>query len=205
VGREAICKCDWAGVTAEVKVLLEPNEMIVRGEIHKRVPRTELNEVTVQSDRLCFTVGREPVQLFLGSTAAVSWAKAIATPLPALSRKLGITGKTIVRTIGSIHDNALKSALAEAARISPRGADLIVACVDTPESLRATLREARAQLSQGVPIWMVYAKGPGHSLNESSIRSLLRANGMMDTKVASVSAGLTALRFSLRKSNQDAQ
>jgi hypothetical protein len=205
MGREAICKCDWAGVTAEVKVLLEPNEMIVRGEIHKRVPRTELNEVTVQSDRLCFTVGREPVQLFLGSTAAVSWAKAIATPLPALSRKLGITDKTIVRTIGSIHDNALKSALAEAARISARGADLIVACVDTPESLRATLREARAQLSQGVPIWMVYAKGPGHSLNESSIRSLLRANGMMDTKVASVSAGLTALRFSLRKSNQDAQ
>jgi hypothetical protein len=205
VGREAICKCDWAGVTAEVKVLLEPDEMILRGEIHKRVPRTELNEVTVQSDRLCFTVGREPVQLFLGSTAAVSWAKAIATPLPALSRKLGITDKTIVRTIGSIHDNALKSALAEAARISARGADLIVACVDTPESLRATLREAKAQLSQGVPIWMVYAKGPGRSLNESSIRSLLRANGMMDTKVASVSAGLTALRFSLRKSNQDAQ
>jgi hypothetical protein len=205
MGREAICKCDWAGVTAEVKVLLEPNEMIVRGEIRKRVPRTELNEVKVQSDRLCFTVGRESVQLFLGSTAAVSWAKAIATPLPSLSRKLGITDKTIVRTIGNIHDDALKSALAEAARISARGADLIVACVDTPESLRATLREAKAQLSQGVPIWMVYAKGPGHSLNEASIRSLLRANGMMDTKVASVSAGLTALRFSLRKSNQDAQ
>jgi hypothetical protein len=201
MGREAICKCDWAGVTAEVKVLLEPNEMIVRGDIRKRVPRTELQQVKVQSDRLCFTVGREPVQLFLGSTAAVSWAKAIATPPPALSRKLGITDKTILRTIGNIHDDALKSTLAEAAQISERGADLIVACVDTPESLRATLREAKAQLLRGVPIWMVYAKGPGHSLNESSIRSLLRSNGMMDTKVASVSAELTALRFSLRKSD----
>lgn len=201
MGREAICKCDWAGVTAEVKVLLEPDEMIVRGDIRKRVPRAQLHEVKVQSDRLCFTVGREPVQLFLGSTAAVSWAKAIATPLPGLSRKLGITDRTIVRTIGSIHDDTLKSALAEAARISERGADLIVACVDTPESLRATLGEAKAQLLQGVPIWVVYAKGPGHSLNGSSIRSLLRTNGMMDTKVASVSAELTALRFSLRKSN----
>jgi hypothetical protein len=201
MGREAICKCDWAGVTAEVKVLLEPNEMIVRGDIRKRVPRTELQQVKVQSDRLCFTVGREPVQLFLGSTAAVSWARAIATPLPAVARKLGITDKTIVRTIGSVHDDALKSALAEAAQISERGADLIVAYVDTPESLRATLGEAKAQLLRGVPIWMVYAKGPGHSLNESSIRSLLRSNGMMDTKVASVSAELTALRFSLRKSD----
>jgi hypothetical protein len=205
MGREAICRCDWAGVTAEVKVLLEPDEIIVRGDIRKRIRRTELREVKVQSDRLCFTVGGEPVQLFLGSTAAVSWAKAIATPLPALSRKLGITDKTIVRTIGGIHDANLKSALVEAARISARGADLIVAYVDTPQSLRATLREAKAQLSQGVPIWMVYAKGPGHSLNEASIRSLLRANGMMDTKVASVSDELTALRFSLRKSNQNTE
>jgi hypothetical protein len=52
-----------------------------------------------------------------------------------------------------------------------------------------------------VPIWMVYAKGPGHPLNESAIRSYLRTNGMMDTKVASVSSELTALRFTIRKSN----
>jgi hypothetical protein len=48
---------------------------------------------------------------------------------------------------------------------------------------------------------MVYAKGPGHPLNESAIRSFLRGNGMMDTKVASVSSELTALRFSVRKSD----
>ena len=87
MGRETICKCDWAGVTADVKVLLEPGEMILRGDIRRRVLLKELQQVKVQSDRLCFTVGREPVQLFLGSTAAVSWAKAIATPLPGLSRK----------------------------------------------------------------------------------------------------------------------
>jgi hypothetical protein len=56
------------------------------------------------------------------------------------------------------------------------------------------------QLLQGIPIWFVYPKGPGHPLNESAIRALLRANGMMDTKVASVSDKLTAIRFNLRKS-----
>ncbi|MGA2539013.1 MAG: hypothetical protein ABSF53_23600, partial [Terracidiphilus sp.] len=69
------------------------------------------------------------------------------------------------------------------------------------ESLRVTLDQTKAAVLDGVPIWMVYAKGPGHALNETVIRSLLRANGMMDTKVASVSSALTALRFSGRKSS----
>ena len=47
---------------------------------------------------------------------------------------------------------------------------------------------------------LVYAKGKGHAIDESAIRSLLRANGMMDTKIASVSATLTAIRFNLQKS-----
>jgi hypothetical protein len=62
-----------------------------------------------------------------------------------------------------------------------------------------TLRETKAQLLKSVPIWMVYAKGPGHAINETAIRSLLRENGMIDTKVASVSAKYTALRFVYRK------
>jgi hypothetical protein len=45
---------------------------------------------------------------------------------------------------------------------------------------------------------MVYAKGPGHDLSETAVRSLLRDNGMIDTKVASVSAKFTALRFIYR-------
>ena len=60
------------------------------------------------------------------------------------------------------------------------------------------LREAKAQLVKGVPIWMVYAKGPGHAISETAIRSLLRENLMIDTKVASVSAKYTALRFIYR-------
>jgi len=200
MGREAICKCDWAGTVAEVKALLESGEIVLRGGIRKRVPLNEVQGVKVLRDRLCFSAGQEQVQLFLGSTAAGKWAAAILAPPASLARKLGITNKTVVRRIGGIDDGNLKSALAEAGRVSARDADLIVAYVDTPESLHRALKEAKAQLSQAVPIWMVYAKGPGQALSESAIRSLLRANGLMDTKVASVSAKLTALRFCQRKS-----
>ena len=200
MGREAICKCDWAGTTAEVKALLGSTEVILRGGLRKRIPFNEIKQVKALSDRLRFIVGGETVELFLSSKAAASWAAVLTSPPPSLARKLGITSTTIVRTIGDIADRALISALAEAAEISAQNAALIVAHVDSPESLHQTLNQARAQLSKAVPIWIVYAKGKGHAIDESAIRSLLRANGMMDTKIASVSATLTAIRFNLQKS-----
>ena len=200
MGREAICECTIVGTTAEVKALLESDELILRGNIRMRAPLHTLRDVRVESESLCFNLDMHPVQLRLGAAAAKSWAKKIKTPPPSLADELGITGKT-VRTIGSISERALDSALSSAALISARNPDLILSYVDTLESLATTLREAKAQLARSIPIWLVYRKGPGHPLNESAIRTTLRAQGLMDTKVASVSAELTALRFSLPKSS----
>jgi len=199
MGREAVCTCDWAGTVAEVKALLETTELILRGDIRKRVPFSEIKDVSVRPEILRFRVGQEKVELWLGASAA-KWADVITSPPASLARKLGIKRETVVRTIGSIDDEDLKSALTEAGEISEESSDLIVACVETPEALHATLDQAKEQLDRGVPIWMVYSKGLGHALNETAIRSLLRSNGLMDTKVASVSSRLTALRFSMRKS-----
>jgi hypothetical protein len=116
-----------------------------------------------------------------------------------LAKKLGITKASVVRVIGAVPDEALQEALEEAGRVSVKDADLIVACVDSVESLHAALRDAKAQVLKGVPIWVVYAKGKGHAVDETAIRALLRENGLMDTKVASVSSKFTALRFVLRK------
>jgi hypothetical protein len=198
MGREAICDCTFDGTTTKVKALLESEELILRGDIHLRAPLHALHHVRVESGSLCFNLQEGPIRLDLGAAAAKSWAKKIKTPPPSLADKLGITGKT-VRTIGPISDRALDSALTSAALISARNPGLILSCVDTPESLATTLREAKAQLARSIPIWLVYRKGPGHPLNESAIRTTLRAQGLMDTKVASVSADLTALRFNIPK------
>jgi hypothetical protein len=155
--------------------------------------------VNANADRLSFNVAGEAVQLALGS-AAEKWAAAITNPPPTLARKLGITDKTVVRVIGEVSDEALNEAISAGAAGSTKDAGLILACVDSPESLHAVFRDAKAQLLKGVPIWMVYAKGKGHAINETSVREFLRGNGMIDTKVASVSAKYTALRFIYRKS-----
>lgn len=200
MGREAVCTCDWAGEVTEVKALLETGELILRGGLRKRLPFHEIQNVKALDDRLCIRVAGERVELLLGAAAAQKWADAITSPPPSLAKKLGITQQTVVRAIGNICDESLKEALGEAAKISLQNADLLVACVETPGALSAVLKQSSADLAKGVPIWIVYAKGPGHALNEALIRSLLRANGLMDTKVASVSAKFTALRFNLRKS-----
>lgn len=198
MGREAMCECHWATTKVPVKALLESTEIVLRGELKKRLPFSELKELTVKADRLCFTVADDPVQLLLGAAEAKKWAASIQNP-PTLARKLGITSKTAVRIIGNIDDEGLKEAIAEAGQAVVKDPGLIIACVETPESLQAALRDAREHLLHSVPIWIVYPKGAGHPLNESSIRQVLRNSGMMDTKIASVSAKLTALRFNLRK------
>jgi hypothetical protein len=198
MGREAVCDCTFDGTTTKVKALLESEELILRGDIRLRAPLHALHHVRVESESLCFNLDEGPVRLDLGAAAAKSWAKKIKSPTPSLADKLGITGKT-VRTIGPISDRALDSALSSAALVRAQNPDLILSYVDTPESLAATLREAKAQLARSIPIWLVYRKGPGHPLNESAIRTTLRAQGLMDTKVVSVSAELTALRFNLPK------
>jgi len=199
MGREAICKCQWAGTTVEVKALLETGELVLRGHLRKRLPFPTLRHVTHRAGRLSFTVAGEPVELFLGPAIAEKWAQAIASPLPTLAKKLGITAETVVHLLGDYGHPALAQAIAQAARISATDCALIVAIVDTPDTLAASLREAHSQLQRSVPIWLVYPKGPGHPLNEAFIRSLLRGMGMMDTKVCAVSPKLTALRFNRQK------
>ncbi len=198
MGRVALCECTFEGTTAKVKALLESHEIILQGGIRMSAPLDALQNVRVESESLCFNIDKHPLQLHLGAKAADSWAKKIKTPPPTLADKLGITGK-VVRTIGPIGDRALLSALSSATQISARNPNLILACVDTPESLMTTLRDAKTQLAKSIPIWLIYRKGPGHPLNEAAIRTCLRAQGLMDTKVASVSQFLTALRFNRSK------
>ena len=200
MGREAICTCVWNGHTHEVKVLLEPPELIVRGEVRHRIPVAKIKEISAEGEWLRFEVDREPVALQLGNAMAAKWADAFLKPPPTLAKKLGITSETTVRTIGPLDDASLENALAEAKAVSKSKGDLIMARVDCPADLKSALAKAAAQLSSGIPIWFIYRKGPGHPLNENLVRSTALATGIVDTKIAAVSPQFSALRFVKRRS-----
>jgi len=200
MGREAQCTCVWNGAKSKVKALLEPPELILRGEMRRKVPFAKMKLVRADGSWVRFTFEGEAVALELGDGMAAKWVEALLKPPPTLAKKLGITPETTVRMIGPIDDSALKCALAEAKVVSGRKGDLILARVDTPVDLHAVLKTSADQLKAGVPIWFIYRKGPGHPLNENQVRETALATGIVDTKIAAVSAEFSALRFVKRRS-----
>jgi len=200
VGREAHCICEWNGDSAKVKALVEPPELILRGEIRRRLPFSDLRQVRAVGAALRFKFGSDVVALKLGAVMAEKWAKAILTSPPSLAKKLGITAESTVWVIGTVDDAALASALGEARTAARKGTDLIVARVNTPAELARAFKTTAKETSAGVPIWIVYRKGPGHPIGEADVRSAGLAAGIVDVKVAAVSAQLTGLKFVKRKS-----
>ena len=200
MGHEAICACLWNGTRATVKALIEPPELILRGEMRRKVAFTKMKNVRANGGWLRFTFEGESVALQLGDGMAAKWVEALLKPPPTLAKKLGITPEITVRTIGAMDDAALKSALAEAKGVSQHKGDLILARVNAQAELHSALHKAANQLAAGVPLWFIYRKGPGHELNENQVRETALAKGIVDTKIAAVSAEFSALRFVKRRS-----
>ena len=199
MGREANCTCIWGNAKYEVKALIEPPELIFRGELKRKVPFAKMKSVKADGELLRFSLDGEAVALELGSSMAAKWAEALLKPPPTLAKKLGITSEIAVHMIGPLDDADLKSAVAEAKAVSKTKGDLILARVDTSADLMATLAKAANQLKSGTPIWFIYRKGPGHPLNENLVRQTALGSGIVDTKIASVSVEFSALRFVKRR------
>ena len=196
MGREATCHCKWGAEEGDCKVLLEGRELILRSGLRRRVSLSAMSGVAARGSKLVFTVGQDHVELGLGPEAAQRWAKAIQAPPPSLAGKLGISSATRLSIVGDIQSEELKEAIAEAAPASRKDADLVLLCVNSQSELQRYL----ASETYTSPLWIVYPKGANSEVKESDLRDLLRSRGFIDTKVASVSVTLTALRFVKRKS-----
>jgi hypothetical protein len=200
MGREATCHCKWGGEEADCTVLLEGHELILRSGLRRRISLSAVSGLAIRGENLVFTAGRDRVELGLGPEAAQRWAKAIRTPPPSLAGKLGISRATRVSVLGDIQSEELKQALGEAAPASEKEVDLVLLCVNSQSELQHYL----AAETYTCPLWVVYPKGANSGVKESDLRDLLRGREFIDTKVASVSATLTALRFVKRKSSSKA-
>ena len=194
MGREARCAASWGARSGEVTALLESTEVIVRGAFRASAALASLRDVRADGDTLRFRAGEDDVALVLGR-AAPRWAAALAKPPPSLAAKLGITAGTRVLVEGEIDDETLAAAVAAGTPAGADDPDLVVARVDDADELARIASEHSALLERGVRLWVVYTKGRGAPLGETAVRAMLRERGLMDLKVASVSAALTALQF----------
>jgi hypothetical protein len=199
MGREANCACELNGEAAEVKALIEPPELILRGAIKRRIHFAKIKKLAADGAVLRFQFGDEKFALSLGAETAAKWVQLMAAPPPSLAKKLGITAATRIKIIGTIDDPDLQTAIAEGQSVARGQADLIVARVNTRRELEAAVERSLKLVVDGAHLWMVYKKGKGHAINEADVRSTGLAAGIVDVKVAAVSAQLTGLKFTRRK------
>jgi hypothetical protein len=198
MGREARCHARWPAGEGEVKALLETHELILRGDVRRTMPLTEIAEARVEGETLVLRHGEEVISLDLGAQAAASWARKIQAPPPTLADKLGVGPHCRALVCGEVEDAQLEEALRAALAPSPGAAHLTVAVVESETDLAAAI-DCHRQLPDDAPIWIIYVKGRESPYREAAVRSAMRAAGYIDTKTASVSDLLTGTRFSRRR------
>jgi hypothetical protein len=193
MGREAIALCTWQGQSAEAKVLLESQEIILRGGIKARIPRGTITAFVAEGEALSVTAPEGTLVAQLGAKEAGKWAEALARPAPSLASKLGIGGEKPAFLLGETDDEALLDALAGHHRVDrAEQSAVIVALIDGVASLDEALELAG---EHALMLWCIYPKGKSAVFGDTAIRSHLRAAGWMDNKSCAVSEQLTATRY----------
>ena len=167
------------------KALLETNEIIFRGDLRLKIPRTEINQVSAQAGQLSITFNEGTAVFELGK-AAPKWAEKILHP-PTRAAKFGIKSGSSFMTIGPVDPDFLQEIQASGA-IAAEDADTVVAAV--PDL--ASLNELPALRQKTV--WIIYPKGL-QSITEIDVINAGRQAGMVDIKVVGFSKTHTALKF----------
>jgi hypothetical protein len=196
MGRETVAVVNWHGKTGETKVLLEASDLILRGEVRDRIPRSDIGAIGRTQEGLALSVGGAPLTLAMAGTEADRWMKALTTAPPGLRSKLDIGPETRAYVLGNVDDEALVAALAGATTESPGTAAVLLAVLGRHADLESALTVALAAPS--LPLWCVYGKGKQAGLGDAAIRTYLRARGYIDTKSCGVSERLTATRYARR-------
>ena len=198
MGYETKCRTrvtDANGVReADATVLLETDDLIVRGEARVKVPRTSIQDVETRGDTLTVVAPHATVVMTLGAEAAATWAKKIQEPPKRLIDKLDVKPTAKV-WLYNVNDETLIAQVEERAATTVIGSnasrcDVVFVGVDSDKHLERIDRAMKAMNDDGA-IWVVHPKGP-HSVQDTAIFARAKGVGLTYTKVARVSDTHTA-------------
>jgi hypothetical protein len=200
MGRDAIGTVRIGDRTGESKVLLETDELILRGAVKARVPFKALTAIEPGPDGLRLSWPGGTVTVELPEAEASRWADRITNP-PSLLDKLGIADGTAVVVL-DVADEVFRAELAgrkvKVRRSGP--ADVVLWGVDEPADL-ARLPALIDWIHPAGALWAVWAKGR-KELNENHVREAALDAGLVDVKVARFSDTHSALKLVVPKAKR---
>jgi Protein of unknown function (DUF3052) len=198
VGYEAKCRVrvveNGAAREASATVLLETDELVVRGEARVRVKRADIRRVVRRAGTVTVTSPSATLTLSLGQPAAERWEKKLAEAPKRLIDKLDVKPGAAVLLVGD-HDEVLRAQLTERTPNVSRSAnakhrDVVFVDVRDEADMKRIERASSAIADHGA-IWVVHRKGPS-GVADTAIFAKAKELGLAYTKVARVSDTLTA-------------
>jgi len=193
VGKEALARVRRSGRVRTAKVLLETDEVIVRGDDGVRIPLKTIRSAIVKEGWLLLEGVQGSLEVELGP-AASAWAQAILHP-KTLLEKLGVKAGHRVRFLGLGDADLAGDARAAGATVvaAGRNVDILFVAADVKKDLRR-LAKAESLIARDGCVWVVYPKAR-EDLREADVFAAGKAAGFTDVKVARYSATHTALKF----------
>ncbi|MFD4422873.1 hypothetical protein ACFWN7_15410 [Agromyces sp. NPDC058484] len=198
MGRQA--KAIWIGEHggAAVTLHLESAELQISGERRARVARSAWSQVEVADGVVSFVAEGRTYRFRLGA-AARAWADALMKPPPSLAEKLGVAHDETVAVRGELPRPELEEALADAARLPPWEADVVVVVVRGDAEL-AALPVWLGECGIATQVWVVHGKGRESAApGDNAVRDVMRSAGWRDTKVSAIGGAWSATRYSPAK------
>ena len=191
MGTEATCRVRFNQTESSGKAHCGDGEIDFKGDFRFLWKWTDLSSVEAADGRLTVRKGADEASFELGANAE-KWCFAILNPKSRLD-KLGLKSGHAYQAWGEF-DDAFPGELAKVAS-SPGVAplDAIFIRMDGEQDL-AKLNEARTKIAQNGMVWVMWPKGR-KEFREDDIRNYSLKNGLVDVKVASFSATLSALKM----------
>ncbi|HEX8171495.1 MAG TPA: hypothetical protein VF824_13230 [Thermoanaerobaculia bacterium] len=198
MGNEALCRIELDGESAEAKVLLETEELIVRGAVKLRVPFRDVQRVEASDGVLHLNFQQRELRLHVGRDAA-KWAEKIRNP-KSVADKLGIKAGQKISIAGELDAtfvddliNDLSKRGAEVSRRLRKASDVIFFAASHRDDL-AKLHKVRESLAPAGALWVIRPKGAS-TISESEVMAAGKAAGLVDVKVVRFSDTHTAEKF----------
>jgi hypothetical protein len=191
MGNEATCRIELDGVAADAKVLLETEELIVRGRPTTRVPFREAKDVAAANGILSLRWSGRTLRVHLGRDAE-KWAEKIRHPKSVLD-KLGVKSGQKVSIAGSLDADFVAELEAHGADVSTRvrkASDVIFLAASHRRELER-LAVLRDSLAPNGSIWVIRPKGVA-DITEAEVMAAGKAAGLVDVKVVRFSDTHTA-------------
>jgi hypothetical protein len=200
MGYETKCRTRVTDATGAVReaddatVLLETDDLIVRGEARIKIPLAVIQRVSARAGVLTIMAPQGVVTMTLGADAAAKWLRKIQEPPKRLIDKLDVKPGVKVLLLG-INDKTLIDQISERTttvlRSTPASAcDVVFVGVERDADLDRIDRAAKAMTDKGA-IWVVHRKGPS-GVADTTIFARAKALELTYTKVVRVSDTHTA-------------